>query len=371
MKTLIAIDGSRAFLKRRTGIEEYAYQVIRHLRDELQNTRVILYIRADQEVDFAIPENWTVKKLWAPRFWTQIRLSLQLLWDRPEVLFVPAHTVPLIHPRHTAVTVHGLEYEFCPGAYSLWARWYMRTSIRFSCRVAERIIAVSKNTKRDIIQLYGVRAEKIEVVYEGYEDAGRRQKAESSQYLGGSREKEKTQKPYFLFIGRLEERKNIERFIEAFELLKEKYQVPHEFVLAGKPGYGYEKIQASLAQSKYREDIQEIGYVSEEEKWKWLQGAEAFVFATLYEGFGIPVLEAQSLGVAVVTSKVSSLPEVAGNGAVLVDPEDVHDIAESLWRLVSDKDLKNGIIQKGLENVKRFSWEKCAREIGDILKGEK
>jgi glycosyltransferase involved in cell wall biosynthesis len=200
----IGIDGSRAFLPERTGIEEYSYQVIRHLRDSLREEFVFLYIRSGQKIDFELPKNWQVKRLRMPRLWTQLRLSWELLLHPVDVLFVPAHTVPLIHParnatlignivaliiqkiihpftacmeehsvvggpRKTVVTIHGLEYEFCPEAYSLLDRWYMRLSIRFSCRAASTVIAVSENTKRDLERLYRLSSNKIVVIPEGYE----------------------------------------------------------------------------------------------------------------------------------------------------------------------------------------------------------
>jgi glycosyltransferase involved in cell wall biosynthesis len=281
-----------------------------------------------------------------------------------ETLFVPAHTIPLIHPARTVVVVHGLEYEFCPEAYSRWEYWYMRLSIRFSCRVASCIIAVSENTQRDLIRLYAVAAEKIQVVYEGYAQ----QASEGMESLEEkSSEPARVAKPYFLFIGRLETRKNILRIIEAFEKVKEKHALPHTLVLVGKPGYGYEAIASRRARSRYVGDILELGYVSEVEKWQLLREAEVFVFPTLYEGFGIPVLEAQALGVPVVTSNVSSLPEVAGEGALLVDPTDAEAIAQAMNLLASDIERKNAIIQRGRENVKRFSWETCAREIAEVM----
>ena len=160
----IGIDGSRAFLEKRTGIEEYAYQVIKNLRDQLSCFEVCLYLRKNQTVDFEIPANWKIKVINWPFFWTQGGLSLEMLFHPIEALFIPAHTVPLIHPKKTVVTIHGLEYEFCPQAYSLWERIYMRVSIRKSCQWASRIISVSENTKKDLMKLYKVTEEKIEVV---------------------------------------------------------------------------------------------------------------------------------------------------------------------------------------------------------------
>ena len=250
----IGIDASRAFLKRRTGIEEYAYQTIKHLRAVIPETdTVVLYVRKKlalekgrlrmrfPEIDFELPGNWRVRGIWAPRFWTQIALSLEMVRKAPDVLFVPAHTVPLIHPKKTIVTIHGLEYEFCPGAYSFWARLYMRASIRFSCRVAETVISVSQNTKRDVMRLYGVPEERIRVIYEGF----------SQSTVNSQQSTKKHKNPYLLFVGRLEERKNIVRIIEAFETLKKNYAVPHDLVLIGKSGHGYERITASILNSQF------------------------------------------------------------------------------------------------------------------------
>src|SRR6185369_12717665 len=370
----IGIDASRAFLKRRTGIEEYAYQTIKHLRDVVPSSlRVILYVRRKiiwknnalsfeyPQIDFSLPENWEVRGIWAPRFWTQIGLSLEMFRKAPDALFVPAHTVPLIHPKKTIVTIHGLEYEFCKEAYSFWERAYMHHSIRFSCKAAEKIICVSQNTKKDVMAIYHVPAEKITVIYEGYDDLA------SSRQQGESGRKGEIQTPYLLFIGRLEERKNVVRIIEAFEILKEKYRIPHQLVIVGKPGYGYDRIQEKVAGCRFQEEIIEKGYVSEEEKWELLKNAHVFLFPTLYEGFGIPVLEAQSVRVPVVASGISSLPEVAGEGAIFVDPFSSLCIAEGIERILSDTVLRDDIIVSATRNVARFDWGKCAVEIFHLV----
>ncbi len=164
---LIGIDASRAFTKNRTGIEEYSYQVIKYLRNKLNDAQVILYIRKNQEVDFDLPLNWRIKKMWLPYFTSQMRFSLEFLFNPIDTLLIPAHVVPPIHPRNTIVVIHGLEYKFVPNAYSLWARFYMSVVIRNSCSWAKKIIAVSKNTKKDLMELYKVPEEKIEVIYEG------------------------------------------------------------------------------------------------------------------------------------------------------------------------------------------------------------
>ncbi|MFC1622974.1 glycosyltransferase [Patescibacteria group bacterium] len=167
----IGIDASRAFLGHRTGIEEYSYQVIKHLRDKLKKHQLVLYLRKGQRdrIDFNLPDNWSVKEIKFPRFWTQMGLSLEMILNPVDVLFVPAHTVPVFHAKKTVVVIHGLEYEFLPKAYSFWERLYMRHSIKNSCRWASDVISVSKNTKKDLISLYEVSEDKIDVIYEGYD----------------------------------------------------------------------------------------------------------------------------------------------------------------------------------------------------------
>ena len=418
---IIGIDASRAFLEKRTGIEEYSYQVIKHLRNELAGEQVVLYVRevthkqrttnneqrtasneqqttnneqrkANNEqratekrvlsvgsCSLSVPSGWKVKKMWGPRLWTQGRLALEMLFHPPDALFVPAHTVPWMHPKKTVVTVHGLEYEFCPEAYSWWERLYMRWSIKHSCRWASKVIAVSENTKRDLMKFYGVPEEKIAVVYEGvsHTQLTTNNEQQNSKFqiqnfklqihfnppIGG-------QKPYFLFIGRIEARKNVARMIEAFDRFKKKCGTNHQLVLAGKPGYGYEEITNYRLQITNSSDVIEVGYVSEEEKWDLLRNAEGFLFPSLYEGFGLPVLEAQAVGVPVLTSNTSSLPEVSGAGsAVLVDPLSVEDIARGIEKIALDSDFRSAIIEGGLKNVTRFGWEACARKVAEMLKG--
>ena len=152
--------------------------------------------------------------------------------------------------------------------------------------------------------------------------------------------------------------------------MKEKYNINHKLILAGKFGFGGEKIKDKINQSKYKDDIILPGYISDEEKFYLLKNADVFLFPTFYEGFGLPILEAQSVRTPVVTSNISSMPEVADGSAVLVDPNSPEEIAEAAYKLISDESWKNDIIEKGLENVKRFSWEKCAEETSILLRSK-
>lgn len=366
---VIGIDASRAFLRNRTGIEEYSYRLIRHLRVPLRDERVVLYVRSGQMPDFELPASWRIRVLRAPWFWTHIRLSIEMLLRRPDVLFIPAHTVPCVHPRRSVVTVHGLEYEFSQEGYSPWERLYMRFVIGYSCRVAETVIAVSENTKHDLMRLYRVPQRKIRVIYEGKPTPHPQADGIGSSVACPVTKPDRAiGKPYLLFVGRIEERKNVRRIVEAFDMLKKDRGIPHRLILAGKPGYGYPAVKRSIEASEYRDDIVEKGYVSESEKRMLLSEADVFVFPSLYEGFGLPIVEAQTAGVPVVTSNCSSMPEIGGEGSLYADPLSVESIAERIWDLLSGQVLRSGILEKGRTNAERFDWEKCAEEVADVLR---
>ena len=377
----IGIDGSRAFIKNRTGIEEYSYQVIKHLAyrqtglvSELSEHEIILYVRKDQKIDFILPKNWKVKIICFYYLWTQLGLSLEMLLHPVDALFIPAHTVPCIHPVNTIVTIHGLEYELCPEAYSFLERIYMSCSIKNSCKWASSIIAVSNNTKLDLMRLYKVDSKKIQVIYESCNNNFQfpisnfqsNPNVQNSNLEIDSKFKIQNSK-FLLFIGRLEERKNVINIVNAFEILKEQYKIPYKLILAGKAGFGYEKIKDRIIDSNCCKDIVELGYISEEKKWELLKNADVFIFPSFYEGFGLPILEAQSAGVPVVSSNVSAIPEVADGSALLVDPNNAEEIADAIYKLISDENFRNEIIKKGQMNIQRFSWEKCAREIENLL----
>jgi len=361
----IGIDASRAFVKNRTGIEEYSYQVIKHLREHLKGQQVILYTRpgGDEQVDFKLPKNWQVKILPWKYIWTQVGLSLELLFNPVDILFVPAHTLPVIHPRRSYVTVHGLEYELDPKSYSFYSRLFHRFFVKKSCRWAEKIVAVSEKTKQDLIDLYKVPQDKIVVIGNGFdkakEDKHDKQKIKHKNIIPLER--------FLFFIGRLEERKNIVGIIKAFEILKEKYNYPGKLLLGGGPAYGYEEIRQAIKQSPVKKDIQELGFVSEEDKWKYFSKADLFLFPSLFEGFGIPILEAQSVGVPVVTSNREPMKGVAGDKRILVNPENPQEIAKVANKILTDGELKKDIVERGLKNIKRFSWQKSAEKIGKIL----
>lgn len=362
----IAIDASRAFLHERTGIEEYSYQLIKHLRKYLADEQVILYLRkgTEENIDFNLPPTWKVKELKAKRFWTYWRLSWELLFHWPDRLLISSHIVPPIHPKNTTAVIHGIEYEIYPEAYSKKEYRAMRRGIQNSCKWARRIICVSNNTKKDLTNYYNISESKMRVIYEGINPVWESEEHYDTILL---QRNGLERKKYLFFVGRLEERKNIVNILKAFEILKTHFRIPHKLVLAGKPGFGWENIEKELEEHEYKDDILLTGFVTDQEKWSLLKNASVFVFPTLYEGFGLPVLEAQQVGVPVVTSDNSSLREVARDSALKADPHVPAEIAEQAHILISDQEKRNEIINDGYENLKRFSWDRCAKLMAKVL----
>lgn len=357
----IAIDASRAFLKERTGIEEYAFQIIKNLRKDLKDHQVILYLRIGGkerlEKSLKIPEKWEIKEISFKYFWTQIGMAWEFLTNSPDVLFVPAHTIPWIHPKNSVVTVHGLEYEHCPKSYSLYSRWFHRFFINKSCKWAKKVIAISENTKNDLVKMYKVPNKKIKIVYNGFTN------------ISKNTEGKKRSKNYLLYLGRIEQRKNIEGIVKAFEILKIGYGYQGQLVLAGKPGVGFEEIKVKTNEIKFSKDVVLKGYISDKERLTLMKNTDLFLFPSFCEGFGLPILEAQSVGAPVITSKKGPMDEVAGDARVLVDPHNIQEMVDVADRILKDKELRNDIIRKGKENVKKFSWEKCGKETARVLLG--
>jgi glycosyltransferase involved in cell wall biosynthesis len=284
-----------------------------------------------------------------PRLWTHIRLSAELLRPgRPQVLFVPAHVLPLAHPLPTVVTVHDLGYRHFPEAHPWRQRLYLEWSTRFSARRATRVIADSAATKRDLTRFCGVPEGKITVVYPGYDDALARVNAAAVRTRYGLPEN------YFLHVGTLQPRKNLMRLMEAVS----QAPAPVCLVLAGRAGWMAAPITARARWLEYVPDEDLAGLYS---------GAQALVFPSLFEGFGFPVLEAMACGTPVICSNMSSLPEVAGQAALLVDPQDVQALLRAMLRVQAEPALRAELTERGLSQVRQFSWRRAAEETLAVL----
>ncbi len=364
---IIGIDASRAVTAQRTGTEAYAYFLIHALilLAAPRNHTLRLYFNQPPPPGL-FPDSPQVETavLTQRRLWTHLRLARELHRNPPDVFFTPAHVIPYTYSNPSVATIHDLGYHHFPEAHPRRQLAYLRWSTRHNGRSATRLIADSQATKTDLVQLDHIPAAKIDVVYPGIDPD-----------LAPVKDEEKITAvlttygitpPYFLYLGTLQPRKNLVRLVQA----SVQSSVPHQLVLAGKPGWLSRPILDEVAQVKDNHPTAKIilsGYVAEADKAALLSGATALLFPSLYEGFGFPALEAQACGAPVLTATTSSLPEVVGNSALLVDPLDTQAIAAAIQSLASNSELRQQLTAKGFENVKKFTWQETAVRILHIL----
>jgi glycosyltransferase involved in cell wall biosynthesis len=254
------------------------------------------------------------------------------------------------------VTIHDLSYIHFPELFNKDDLYQLKNWSKYSIQKSTHIIAVSKSTKEDVAKHYEIKPEKITVVYEGYDKS--RFKPQPQSKVKNVKNKYKIKGKYIIFIGTLQPRKNIEKLIEALSILKNQ---DLKLVIVGKKGWLYDKILEKSKELNIQSKVIFTGFVPDEKIPDLLGGAEVYVLPSLWEGFGIPVLEAQACNVPVVVSNTSSLPEVVGESGILIDPQNTKAIASGIERALDPK-TRNTLIKKGSENIKRFSWEKCAKE---------
>lgn len=365
---LIGIDASRAAARERTGTENYSLNLIRHLLALQSGHRYRLYFNRPPTVGlFPTTADLELRVMPFPRLWTHLRLSWEMARQPPDVLFVPAHVLPLVHPRLSVVTVHDLGYLYYPGAHRLLDRLYLDLSTRYNARAASRVIAVSQATKDDLVQHYGLEPDKITVVYSGWdetmqpvEDEATIEKVKARYHIRGA---------YVLYVGTLQPRKNLGHLLEAYAIVRKQAKRGETpgLVIAGRKGWLYDQIFQQVERLGLEGGVIFPGYVPQDDLPALLSGARLFVLPSLYEGFGLPVLEAMACGTPVLCSNVSSLPEVAGDAALLVDPLDVKSMAEAMNRLLQEEGLRTQLVERGYRQARQFSWDRCARETLAVL----
>lgn len=360
---VIGVDASRTRVAQRTGTEQYSVALLRALMALATPHRWRLYAPGPPPDDLAaLPPRWEWRALPFPRLWTHARLSWELLCHPVSALFVPAHVVPLLHPRRTAVTIHDLGYLHLPETHPDWSRRSLDWSTRWSVRAARSVIAVSGATRDDLVASLHVPARKIAVVHHGVRAGLRRPPADA---IAATLARLGIAAPYLLFLGTVQPRKNLARLIEAFRVVDA--GLPHRLVVAGRLGWLTEPITAAVAARGLTGRVHFAGYVPDDDLPALYAGAAAFVLPSLYEGFGMPALEAMACGVPVIASATTSLPEIVGDAGVLIDPLDTTALARAMIAVVTDDALRARLIAAGLRRAASFTWERCARETLDVI----
>ncbi len=399
---LIGIDASRANREMKTGVEWYSYYIIQELKKIIPaDVEVILYIDKPLRGDLAnLPPNWQEKVLnWPLKYlWTQGRLSLEMIFNPPDILFVPSASLPIICPKKSFTTIHDIGFKRFPKCYNLFQQIYLDLTTRFALRKTTKIFVPSEFTKRELAKCYKADENKIIVTPLGMaeenvichseqseESHGRTptlsrrttreisrvatlpRDSSSPRHIGtpqndkeeaSDQDDEIIGNNFIIYIGRLAEKKNIKGIVEAFKLFKtENPDSDLTLVLVGPDSWGSRPQRGATL----TDDIIHFNWLPPSELSFLLKNSRALVFPSLYEGFGLPILEAFAAGVPVITSKGIATSEVTGNAALLVNPLSIVEIKDAIFKIVSDDALRQDLIQKGLERVKDFSWEKTAK----------
>lgn len=295
--------------------------------------------------------------------WQRLRLPVpvEVVTGRVDLFHSPDFVLPPVWRARTALTVHDLSFLRCPECSSPPLLEYLLRSVPPSVRRADLILADSESTREDLVELLHVPEECIRVVYPGVEERLQApvEEADVARVLA----RYGLRRPYLLGLGTLQPRKNFSRLIRAYHLLRQERRVPHLLVIAGGRGWLDDDIYATIEALGLHEEVRITGFVEDHDLPALYAGADAFAFPSLYEGFGIPILEAMACGTPVVTANVSSMPEAGGDAALYVAPEDVEGLAEALWRLIDDRALVDDLVRRGRARVGEFSWRAAAQSL--------
>lgn len=364
----------------KAGIAHYTYHLVKKLLEHDKLDEFILFFdhRARGVYkDFLQPNSiirffsYSRYKKYLPFFYSHVLSASNLEAEHLDVYHSPANIVPLAYGRKFAVTIHDLaiyrEPKFFPARQGFSIKYLVPKTIQ----KASRIIAVSQSTKKDVQEFFKVPEEKITVVYEGVDHGRFAQKFDLPEIREYLKKAYRIKKPYILFVGTLEPRKNLIRLIEAFYSLvagdpnfAEKYQL----VLVGYKGWLYNEFFEAVKSRGLQNSVVFTGYLPSADLPKFYAAASVFVYPSIYEGFGLPLLEAFAAGVPVITSNNSSLAEIAGSAAKLIDPYDTEGMSQAIESVLTDPDMARELALKGRARASDFSWDKCAEQTIEVYK---
>ncbi len=348
------------------GIGHYTYFLVKHLlKIDKKNEYVLFFDYRMLDTEEFQRKNvriyhfpFSQYKRFLPFTYSHMLIAAILLKERLDVFHAPANVVPLTYPKKSVITIHDLAIyknpEWFPGQIVS-----TKLLVPQSLKKANHVIAVSESTKADLKEIFGVPAKKISVVHEAPFVTPINVKDRNVNVV----KKFKLDQPFCLYVGTIEPRKNLENLIRAFTMVRDRLPLQHmQLILAGHRGYKHEAVLDLIRTERPAGAVRHIGYITHNEKIALLRKAACFVFPSYYEGFGLPVLEAMKMGVPVVTSNSSSLPEIGGRAALYVDPNSPKAIARAVARVLTNEPLRTAMVQRGYEQAKTFTWEKAAQE---------
>ena len=366
----IGVDG-RGFYEKRTGMEQYAFNLYKAISIIDKSNEYFIYFKHNGKI-LSPTQNKNFRNIIIPAplkfitpLWEQVLLPRQLKNDTIQVYHSPYSIIPLFGDFKKVITVHDLTPFIYPEYQKKITNLYLRYWYRKSILSSDIIISVSENTKKDIIKLFNISSSKIRTIYESASEEFC--KIEDENLKDRIRKKYQLPDKFILFVGTLEPRKNITRLLKAFDRLKTKKNILHYLVLAGHKGWLYEEIFKTYNKLKNRRFVLFIDYVNHNDLPIIYNLSDIFLYPSLYEGFGLPLLEAMACGSPVISSNTSSIPEVVGDAGILVNPKSIDEVSNAIYEVIMDKALRESLIEKGYKQVQKFSWEKTSRETLEVF----
>ncbi len=356
-------------LKQQGGIGRYARGLFRALARLDKKRRYILLASSDcPDDDFPWPDNFVRKNLLLPEkittiLWNRLGLPFpaRVFSPKAALFHSPNYSTPPVIGARSLVTVHDLSFMVFPQYAYPSLQKYLESAVPKSIKRASHVLADSESTKQDLVNLLNVPDDKISVVYSGVDANFQPQAKETIEetlealHIQGF--------PYILSVGTLEPRKNFDGLIRAFNIAKMEFDIPHHLVIAGGEGWLYESIIKEYIKSPYKDEIHFLGFVPDDRLPSLYSGADVFAFPSHYEGFGLPPLEALACGTPVLAARNSSLPEVLGNAALWVSDADTTSIAEGLYKLITDENLRTTLLKNSQDQLRKFTWENGAKAL--------
>lgn len=360
---VIGVDASRMQTAQRTGTENYSDQIIRALLAIGAGRAWRLYLNTAEPPanlpDITPPVD--CRPIPARRLWTHVHLSREMLRHRPDALFVPAHVVPAIHPP-TVVTIHDLGYLRVPEAHPIRQRRMLDWTTRWSARVSHAIIVPSGQTRDDLVACYGTPAPKITVIHHGVHDRFRRPDLNP----GDIRQRLMLPRPYVLAVGTVQPRKNYPLIARAMTV-PESGALAHDLVIAGKRGWQADDVMHDLEATGIGSRLRVLDYVPDEDLPALYAGADVFVQASRFEGFGMPVLEAMAAGAPVLSADTPSLREIGGDGALFFASDDQFSLARLMGQLLAHPQARQRLAHRGQAWASAFTWQRAAEQTLRVL----
>lgn len=355
---LIGVDASRLSVGQRTGTEIYTAELLVAMAALAPPESFRLYLNSSQPPP-DLPALGEPRCIPFPRLWTHARLSTEMIRHRPDLLFVPAHVVPLVHPR-SVVTIHDLGYLHEPDAHPPRLRRMLDLTTRWSARAASRIIAVSESTRRDLIDRYGIAPAKIDVTPLGVSPSFAPQSRSETDRV---RARYDLPARFVLAVGTIQPRKNLAKLAEALHSIPD---LP--LVVAGKPGWLAERAMTDLAEPVRLGRVRMLGFVPSVDLPALYAAATCVAFVSRFEGFGLPAIEAMACGTPVVASNRGSLPEVVGDAGLIVDADDREQMSQTIRSVVENPVLHALLREAGLNRASRYTWRATAEATLRVLR---